>query len=227
MTLTFESDVPQLVVMLTHNDLTVENAEEVFELCKDSRARFWGMKEKPLPRERMKTLFARMKECGKTTALEVVAYDREGALQGARLAAECECDILMGTKFHEEAAHYCHAHGIAYMPFVGTIEGRPSVLAGSIDEIVEEARDVLARGADGVDLLGYRYTGDATALNEAVARGVDAPVCIAGSIDGTRRLDEVKAAGAQAFTIGSAFFDGKFGGSLPEQIDAVCSHMEG
>lgn len=227
MTRTLKSDVPQLIVMLTHNDLTVENAEHVFELCKDSRARFWGMKEKPLPRERMKTLFSRMKECGKTTVLEVVAYDRDGAMKGAHLAAECGCDILMGTKFHQEVAEFCHAHGISYMPFVGMIEGRPSVLTGSIEDIVAEARDVVSRGADGVDLLGYRYVGDAVTLNKTLSKAVDAPVCIAGSIDSIDRLDEVKATGAWAFTIGSAFFEGKFQGTMARQIDTVSLHMEG
>lgn len=225
MTMTLKSDVPQLVVMLTHNDLTVENAEEVFELCKDSRARFWGMKEKPLSPRRMKELFSRMKECGKTTALEVVAYDETGAMNGAGLAAECGCDILMGTKFHPQVAQLCHRHGIKYLPFVGTIEGRPSVLTGTIQDIVAEARDVVSRGADGVDLLGYRYVGDTVALNKALVESLHAPVCIAGSIDSTLRLDEVKDASPWAFTIGSAFFDGKFPGSLPRQIDHVCSQM--
>lgn len=226
MTLTLKSDVPQLVVMLTHNDLTVENAEEVFELCKDSRARFWGMKEKPLSPQRMKALFSRMKECGKTTALEVVAYDETGAMNGASLAAECGCDILMGTKFHPQVAEFCHRHGIKYLPFVGTIEGRPSVLTGTIQDIVAEARDVVSRGADGVDLLGYRYVGDAVALNKTLVESLHAPVCIAGSIDSTLRLDEVKDASPWAFTIGSAFFESKFPGSFPRQIDHVCNHME-
>ena len=36
---------PVLIVMLTHNDRTVENAGEIFEQCGDSAARYWGMKE--------------------------------------------------------------------------------------------------------------------------------------------------------------------------------------
>lgn len=41
------NDHPELIVMLTHNDLTVENAAEVFETCKNSKAEYWGFKEKP------------------------------------------------------------------------------------------------------------------------------------------------------------------------------------
>ena len=33
-----ETETPELVVMLTCNDFTVENAGEVFEQCKDHRA---------------------------------------------------------------------------------------------------------------------------------------------------------------------------------------------
>lgn len=221
----FRGRNPELIVMLTHNDLTVGNAAEVFRLAKDSRARFWGFKEKPLPLECMKVLFSEMKRAGKTTLLEVVAYDEEAGLEGARTAASCGCDILMGTKFFPSIAKLCNKHGIRYMPFVGTIEGRPSVLSGSPDEMVSEAREALAGGAWGIDLLGYRYTGDAPALVREFVERVDAPVCVAGSIDCDKRLDEVKEAAPWAFTIGSAFFEKKFGDSFENQIDRVCERM--
>ena len=41
------NDHPELIVMLTHNDLTLENAAEVFETYKNSKAEHWGFKEKP------------------------------------------------------------------------------------------------------------------------------------------------------------------------------------
>lgn len=92
---------PKLIVMLTHNDHTVENASEIFESCKNSKAQYWGFKEKTLPISEMKSLFSRMKSCGKTTFLEVVEYDEESGLQGAKIAKECGCDILMGTVFFD------------------------------------------------------------------------------------------------------------------------------
>lgn len=48
---------PALVVMLTHNDFTVMDAAEIFERCKDSRAKCWGFKEHPLPLPQMKELY--------------------------------------------------------------------------------------------------------------------------------------------------------------------------
>ena len=92
--------------------------------------------------------------------------------------------------------------------------------------MIAEAQRYIAKGAYGIDLLGYRFIGDAVALNEAFVKSVDAPVCLAGSIDSFKRLDEVKQAAPWAFTIGSAFFDKKFGETFEEQINAVCDYME-
>lgn len=216
---------PELVVMLTYNDFTVSNAAEIFEQCKNSKAKYWGFKEHPLPLEEMKQLYARMKECGKTTFLEVVAYTEAEGLAGAEMAASCGCDVLMGTTFSDKINAFCQSHSLKYMPFVGDIVGRPSVLNGTIDGMIAEAKLYLSKGVYGIDLLGYRFTGNAAALNEAFVREVNAPVCLAGSINSYARLDEVKCASPWAFTIGSAFFEHCFGDSFADQINAVCDYM--
>ena len=64
---------PTLTVMLTYNDMTVCNAHEIFEKCKNSSAEYWGFKEEPLARDEMKKLFAYMKECGKKPFLKLFA----------------------------------------------------------------------------------------------------------------------------------------------------------
>ena len=217
---------PTLIVMLTHNDVTVENAPEIFAQCRDSAARYWGMKEEGLPLEQMKQLYGQMKAWGKTTFLEVVSYTEEGGLAGAEIAASCGCDILMGTLFFDSIHRFCREHQMKYMPFVGQIHHRPSILEGGVEEMVAQAKAYLQKGVYGIDLLGYRYRGDGAALNQAVVQAVDGPVCIAGSIDSFARLDEVRAAAPWAYTIGSAFFEHKFGGSFREQIDRVCGYME-
>ena len=68
---------PELIVMLTHDDMTVNNAYQIFNQHKDSKAKFWGFKEKSLPIPEMKKLFAYMKAHGKTTFLEVVEYTED------------------------------------------------------------------------------------------------------------------------------------------------------
>lgn len=217
---------PKLIVMLTHNDHTVENASEIFESCKNSKAQYWGFKEKPLPISEMKSLFSRMKSCGKTTFLEVVEYDEESGLHGAKIAKECGCDILMGTVFFDSINQFCKENNMKYMPFVGQITNRPSILEGSIEDMISEAKEYLAKGVYGFDLLGYRYTGDPVKLNNAFVQAIEAPVCLAGSVDSYERLDEDIEANPWAFTVGSAFFDEKFGTDFHKQINNVCNYME-
>jgi ubiquinone/menaquinone biosynthesis C-methylase UbiE len=212
--------------MLTWHDFTVKDAADVFEQCKDSQARYWGFKEHPLPLGQMRDLYARMKACGKTTVLEVVSYSEAEGLAGAQVAADCGCDILMGTVFTDAINEFCKAHQLRYMPFVGTVTGRPSVLEGRIEDMVREARRYLEKGVYGIDLLAYRYTGDVSELIRTFVREVQAPVCLAGSIDSHQRLDEVKQASPWAFTIGSAFFENKFGQTFAEQINHVCHYMK-
>ena len=215
-----------LIVMLTHNDETVNNAHEIFEKCKNSDAKFWGFKEKSLPIEQMKNLYKYMKECGKTTFLEVVEYTEKEGLEGAKLALECGCDILMGTVFFDSINEFCKKNNLRYMPFVGKVTERPSILEGEIDEIIKEANEYLKKGVYGFDLLGYRYTGNAVELNERFVLEVNAPVCIAGSVNGYERLDELKNINPWSFTIGSAFFENKFDGSFEEQINNVCEYVK-
>ena len=216
---------PILVVMLTYNDMTVENAYEIFDQCKDSKAEYWGFKEEPLPLDEMKKLYAYMKECGKKTSLEVVAYTEKECIEGAKMAVECGCDMLMGTIYFDSVNKICKENGLEYMPFVGEVTERPSVLGGTIDGMIAEAKSYLEKGVSGIDLLGYRFTGDAVELNKIFVQEIDAPVCIAGSINSYQRLDEILDAAPWSFTIGSAFFENKFEGTFKEQINKVCNYI--
>ena len=218
-------NAPELIVMLTHNDLTVHNAYDIFDQCRNSRAKFWGFKEEPLPLEQMKKLFRYMKSCGKTTFLEVVAYSEKECMDGAKKAVECNCDFLLGTTFSDSINEFCRLNHIKYMPFVGIITGRPSVLEGTVEDMIQEAKTYIAKGVYGIDLLGYRYTGDATRLNREFVANVNAPVCIAGSVNSYERLTELKSIAPWAFTIGGAFFENKFDGTFQEQINKVCEYV--
>ena len=221
------NNIPNLIVMLTHNDKTVLNANEIFEQCKNSKAEFWGFKEEPLPLDEMKKLYKYMKSLGKTTFLEVIAYDEENGLKGAKIALECGVNILMGTVFYESINQFCKKNNLKYMPFVGQVSQRPSILEGDIDDMILEANDYIKRGAYGIDILGYRYTGNPIELNKKFVNNVNAPVCIAGSINSYKRLDEIKNANPWAYTIGGAFFENKFGEDFEIQINKVCDYMQG
>ncbi len=217
---------PILVVMLTCDDETVSNAYQLFDQCKDTKAQYWGFKEKPLPIDEMKKLYAYMKSCGKKTVLEVVEYTEKECLEGAQMAIDCGCDMLMGTVFFDSVNELCKKHGMKYCPFVGELRERPTVMEGEAEKMIADAREYISKGAFGIDLLGYRYTGDALGLIRKFVASVDAPVCVAGSINSFEILDEIKKISPRAFTIGSAFFNKCFGESFGAQIDTVCDYME-
>ena len=122
---------PELVVMLTHHDRTVENAYEIFDQCKNTRAKYWGFKEEPMPLPMMRKLFDYMKECGKITSLEVVAYTEEECLRGAKMAVTCGCDYLLGTSFFDSVNDLCLQNGLRYMPFVGKVSFVSSMAVAS------------------------------------------------------------------------------------------------
>lgn len=218
---------PKLIVMLTYNDQTVKNAAELFRACKDCDAEVWGMKEAGIPYGEMKALFGEMKKCGKTTVLEVPAYGESECVDGAVAAAKCGCDFLMGTLYYDSVNEICCENGIKYMPYVGKVSGRPSVLDGETDDIIEEAKECLRKGVFGFDLLAYRYTKDAERLIAGFTAKVDATVCIAGSVNSFERIDAIKRSGAFMFTVGAAFADKRFvpGGSYSEQVESVLRYI--
>ena len=220
------NNIPNLIVMLTHNDKTVLNAYDIFEKCKDSRAKFWGFKEEPLPLEDMKKLYSYMKNLGKTTFLEVIAYDEQNGLKGAQTALECSVDILMGTVFYDSINNFCKKNNLKYMPFIGQVSKRPSILEGDINDMIQEANTYINKGAYGIDLLGYRYTKNPVELNEKIVKNINAPVCIAGSINNYQKLDEIKKVNPWAYTIGGAFFENKFGDNFNDQINNVCNYID-
>src|SRR4030067_197862 len=97
---------PELIVMLTHHDQTVQEALSLFDSMQHTPVTHWGFKDVGLPHDQMKALVKCMKEAGKTTFLEVVSLSEEEGLDGARLAVEAGFDILMGTVYFDSINDY-------------------------------------------------------------------------------------------------------------------------
>ena len=131
-------------------------------------------------------------------------------MRGARLAVELGFDILMGTVFYPSIGEYLKDKPVRYYPFPGHVHSHPSILDGEINAIVAHARELEASGMHGLDLLTYRYNGEASRLLKQVVEATNIPVVSAGSIASFDRINEVWDAGAWGFTIGSAFFDKQF-----------------
>ena len=218
---------PELIVMLTHNDQTVPNALELFERARDYPITHWGFKDVGLPPKEMQRVATAMKDAGKITFLEVVSLSEEEGLRGARLAVDLGFDILMGTVFYPSIGDYLNDKPIRYYPFPGHVHSHPSILDGTIDDIVAHACELEIHGVHGLDLLTYRYAGDASGLLSQVVKSTRIPIVSAGSIASFERINEVWASGAWGFTIGSAFFDRQFvpNGPFEENVQAVCNWL--
>jgi hypothetical protein len=219
---------PELIVMLTHHDRTVLDALELFERTKEYPIAHWGFKDVGLPAEEMKSIVEAMKDAGKTTFLEVVSLSEEEGLRGAHLAVELGFDILMGTVFFPSISEYLKDKPARYYPFPGHVHSHPSILDGSIEEIVAHACQLETYGVHGLDLLTYRFNGEASRLLKLVVDATNIPIVSAGSIASLERINEVWDSGAWGFTIGSAFFEKKFvpNGSFEENVLAVCNWLQ-
>ena len=219
---------PKLITMLTYNDETVPNATEVFSECYDLPCEYWGFKDIGLPRPKMKELVALMKAKGKKTFLEIVSLSEEECMAGVEVAVDCGFDYLMGTVFYQNVFSYIKKHSLKFLPFCGKVTGHPSIIEGTIEDILEDASRIKEFGVDGFDLLAYRFIGDAEELINQFVKKIDVPLVIAGSISSFKRLDRMKEVKPWAFTIGSAFFDKKFveGGAFREQMKAVLDYLE-
>lgn len=63
---------PNLIVMLTNHDVTVKDACEIFEECKDiEEVKHWGFKNVGLPAGEMKRLVRAMKDAKKQPFLRL------------------------------------------------------------------------------------------------------------------------------------------------------------
>ncbi len=193
------------IFMLTENDQTLVDARARLDEVLEGGARHVGFKDVGLPFDELRGLSAAIRSAGGRAYLEVVSLDAESELRSARSAINLEVDCLLGGTRADQVAPLLRQHPVRYYPFPGRIVGHPSVLAGSIDDVVESARRLTdLEHVHGLDLLAYRFEGEVTALMRSVCAAVDKPVIMAGSIDREERITAVAEAGASGFTVGTA-----------------------
>jgi hypothetical protein len=200
--------VIEFIFMLTRDDQTLADARDVYASIAATGVRHVGCKDVGLPREELQSLISDIKANGHTSHLEVVSETEEGTLASARAAAEIGPDYLIGGTLIEPVQEIIAGTGIKFFPYVGQIVGHPCLLRGSIPEIADDARRAEAVGADGINLLAYRYDGDVDDLVEAVGEATTLPLIAAGSVDSAERIRALEQRGVWAFTIGTAALDG-------------------
>lgn len=219
----------QLIVMLTHNDLTVENSLELFNQCKDLPVNFWGFKNVGIPSAAMRELIKAMKKEEKVTFLEVVTYTEEECLESAKLAVDFGFDYLTGTRWFPSVAEYLKDKPIRYYPFVGDVGGSPVWLKGTIEEILEDGTRLEQAGVHGLDLVAYRYVdGDPVLLAQRLVERATSEVIIAGSIASEERIQVMNTINPFAFTMGGALFEERFvpGGDFRANLERVVEIMD-
>ncbi|MBN3724774.1 4-hydroxythreonine-4-phosphate dehydrogenase [Burkholderia sp. Ac-20379] len=213
------------ILMLTENDATVPDALAVYDSLRDSPVRYVGFKDVGLPVAALKQLAQRIRADDRKVMLEVVATSRDSELESIQAALDIGVDYLLGGRHVEDALAMLNGSPIRYFPFAGRTVGHPTVLEGSMDEIVDDARRIAAMpGVHGLDLLAYRFTGegDPAELTRRVTDAVRIPVIAAGSIDSEARVKAMIDARSWGFTVGSALFQGTFVKRLlPAQIDTI------
>ena len=224
----------EFIFMLTHHDVTVPNALEVFDEVKDIGLKFIGCKDIGLPLDEMKELFNKMRRADMTTFLEVVTYSEEEHFRGVDTAIAVQADYLIGGMpwFFERTCQYLKEKKakMKYFPYIGRIKDHPCVLTGSIEEIIRNGMEFEEKGVEGINLLLYRYTGNQEELLNQVAEKFHVPIIVAGSVDSFEKIDKLKRRNKSiwAFTIGGAIFEKKFakGGDIRDQIISVLTYIQ-
>jgi hypothetical protein len=214
------------VFMLTRNDATVENALDLVEIARGLRVRHIGFKDVGAEAPMLGRLTAAIRAAGASPWMEVVATSREAELRGVALGRDLGVDLLMGGVHVEEALRILEGSAIRYLPFAGKPIGHPTRLGGSAAEVEAQCRTFAAMGCAGVDILAYRATeAEPLDLVAACRRGFpDRAVVVAGSVNSAERVAAVRAAGADAFTIGTAAIEASYApgvGPLAAQLRAV------
>jgi hypothetical protein len=213
------------VFMLTRHDRTVEDAFDVLDEIAPVGLTHVGFKDVGVSAENAAELVRRIKATGATTYLEVVSTSTETALRSAKLARDIGIDRLLGGTQVDDVLGILAGSKVAYLPFPGRPHDHPTKLGGSPDEVAAHCKQFRAKGCAGVDLLAYRATeADPLALVRAARGATDGIVLVAGSVNTPAQVAALAAAGADAFTVGSAVFDGSFSpsrGSLRGQLRAV------
>jgi hypothetical protein len=213
------------IFMLTRRDRTVEDAEEIVDAIHDLGVLHIGFKDVGAAHGTLERIVSRLRERGATSYLEVGSTTpgsvTASLAAGAALGVDC---ILGGTDL--DTARAVLGSLDRYFPFPGRPVGHPTRLGGTPDDVERDARRARASGCAGVDLLAYRATdADPLALVRAARRGAgDGRLIVAGSVHSPEQIHALAAAGADAFTIGSAAFDGTFAptrGSLRGQLLAI------
>jgi hypothetical protein len=172
-------------------------------------------------------LTEKIRRIGATSYMEVVSETPEACLRSAEIGRKLGIDRLLGGTDVAAVKQVLAGSDTAYFPFCGFPVGHPTKLGGQPADVTAHCQRFIAEGCAGTDLLAYRATdADPLDLVRAARKGLgdNGTLIVAGSITSRERIAAVAAAGGDAFTIGTAVFDGSYSprkGSILSQLGDV------
>ncbi|HZY68514.1 MAG TPA: 4-hydroxythreonine-4-phosphate dehydrogenase [Devosia sp.] len=219
------------IFMLTRGDKTVEDCLDVLDQISPLKLGHVGFKDVGVEPGVLQTLTDRIRGMGATSYMEVVSETPEACLKSATVARDLGVDRLLGGTDVARINDILAGTRTAYFPFPGFPAGHPTKLGGKPDDVSAHCQSFRAAGCPGADLLAFRSTeADPLDLIRAARKGLgDGYLIVAGSITSRERIKAVADAGADAFTIGTAVFDGSYNprkGSLLSQLGDVLADCE-
>lgn len=213
--------------MLTRNDRTIDDALDVLELIRPLNLKHIGFKDVGIDPSTISVLVKAIHDSGATSYMEVVSTTPEDCIGSARIARDLGVRRLLGGTQVDEIMPLLAGSSTSYFPFPGNPFGHPTSLGGSPGEVEAHCRRFVASGCAGCDLLAYRATeADPIDLVRAARHGLgsDAYLIVAGAVSSAKQISDLGNAGADAFTIGTAIFDGSYSmtkGSILSQLSDV------
>jgi len=219
------------IFMLTRGDKTVEDCLLVLDQILPLGIKHVGFKDVGVEFPVLVKLSERIRASGATSYMEVVSETPEACLRSAEAAKKLGIDRLLGGTDVAAIKGILAGTQTTYYPFPGFPVGHPTKLGGQAADVTAHCERFMAQGCGGADLLAYRATdAEPLALVRAARKGLgkDGYLIVAGSITSRQRIADVQAAGADAFTIGTAVFDGSYSprkGSLLSQLGDVIADV--
>jgi hypothetical protein len=214
------------IFMLTRQDRTITDCLAVLDLILPLKLRHIGFKDVGVEKKTLAVLTERIRKAGAVSYMEVVSTGPADALNSARVAVDLGIDRLLGGTDVPRVQEILGTSKMEYYPFCGFPTGHPTKLGGRPDQIEAHCRRFIDQGCAGTDLLAYRATStDPIELVKAARRGLGKKyLIVAGSVSTSEQIAALHKAGADAFTIGSAVFDGSYAknlGSTLSQLAAI------
>ena len=220
------------IFMLTRDDRTIEDCLDLMALIAPIGLGHVGFKDVGVPPGILKSLVDAIHVGGARSYMEVVSTTPEACLRSARLARDLCVNRLLGGTQVESIMDILEGSGTEYYPFPGKPFGHPTSLGGTASDVEADCRAFVAKGCAGCDILAYRATeADPIELVRAARKGLgdDKYLIVAGAVTSAARIRAIRQAGADAFTIGTAVFNGSYSptkGSIISQLRDVLADCE-